>query len=124
MILGIGIDIVDIKRISHWLEVKGLPERFFHPNEIKKIYGKKEEAGRSLAAHFAVKEAFGKALGTGLTGIKLKDITVESTAHGKPYLRLLGTAETAFKNAGGQNSHISLTHEKGIAAAVVLIEGN
>lgn len=122
MILGIGIDIVDIKRISRWLNVSGLPERYFCKTELEMIRKKGKEAAMSLASHFAAKEAFGKALGTGLHGIKLKDITVSNSAGGKPSLQLFGSAEKAFKKAGCNNSHISLTHEKGIAAAVVLLE--
>lgn len=122
MILGIGIDIVDINRISHWLNVNGLPERYFCKSELDLIRKKGKDAAMSLAAHFAAKEAFGKALGSGLSGIKLKDITVENMNNGKPCLRLFGTAEKALNKAGAKNSHISLTHEKGIAAAVVLIE--
>ncbi|MDR3201221.1 MAG: holo-ACP synthase, partial [Spirochaetales bacterium] len=71
---------------------------------------------------FAAKEAFGKALGTGLAGFELKDVEV-FRAEGRPELRLSGGAQEALKNLGGEKVFLSLSHEADIAAAMVVIEG-
>jgi holo-[acyl-carrier protein] synthase len=123
VILGIGIDVVHVKRIDHWLTVPGLPERFFHPGEMEDAIRHGESSrSLSLAARFAAKEAFGKALGTGLWGIRLKDIQVENTPYGKPDIVLYGTALEKFQASGGGRILLSLTHERDNAIAMVVIE--
>lgn len=121
-IIGIGLDAVNIERIQHWLTVPGLPERFFNPEELKNARSRGRGCASSLAARFAAKEAFGKALGIGLKSITLKDILVVNDNKGKPYLKLFDTALLAFNNAGASFSHLSITHEKKIALAIVIIE--
>ncbi|TXT41744.1 MAG: holo-acyl-carrier protein synthase [Spirochaetes bacterium] len=122
MISGIGIDIVHVDRIFRWLEIPGLVDRFFHPQEI--TAASRRGAGRalSLAARFAAKEAFGKALGTGLAGMQLKDIQVKNDHNGKPCIILERTALEKFHSLGGGTIHCSLTHEGENAVAMVLIE--
>jgi holo-[acyl-carrier protein] synthase len=122
MILGIGVDVVHVRRIEHWLTVPGLPERFFHPEELTAARGRGDTLALSLAARFAAKEAFGKALGTGLAGIKLRDIQVENTPYGRPDIVLAGTALEKFQAAGGGRILLSLTHERDNAIAMVVIE--
>lgn len=122
MILGIGVDVVHVRRIDHWLTVPGLPERFFHPEELEAANQRGSTRSLSLAARFAAKEAFGKALGTGLRGIKLRDIQVENTPHGRPDIVLSGTALDKFLAAGGGRVLLSLTHERDNAIAMVVIE--
>ncbi|UTC61259.1 holo-ACP synthase [Treponema sp. OMZ 787] len=123
MILGLGIDIVEVSRLEKWLSDKKLLERFFCKEEIEYVLSKENGAALSLAVRFAAKEAFGKALGTGLTGIELKDIAVSNDKAGMPYLKLSGTALEALNKKGGASCHLSLSHEKTTAAAVVIIEG-
>ncbi len=122
MILGLGVDIVHVRRIHHWLAVPGLVQRFFHPDEIVAAEGRGHSAALSLAARFAAKEAFGKALGTGLSGIALRDIQVMNNHNGRPDMKLYGTALARFEAAGGRGLHLSLTHESDNAVAVVIIE--
>ncbi|PIE98476.1 MAG: 4'-phosphopantetheinyl transferase [Treponema sp.] len=122
MILGIGIDTVDVDRMQKWLTVKGLPERFFHLYELQVAYENTKTTALTLAARFAAKEAFGKALGTGLSNIKLRDICVKNDTLGKPQLYITGTAKVAAEKMSVDALHISLTHEKKIAVAVVLLE--
>ncbi|NLJ47448.1 MAG: holo-ACP synthase [Treponema sp.] len=122
MILGIGVDVVHVRRIEHWLTVPGLPERFFHPEELSAARSRGNTLSLSLAARFAAKEAFGKALGTGLAGIKLRDIKVENTPYGRPDIVLAGTALDKFRAAGGGRILLSLTHERDNAIAMVVIE--
>ncbi|MDR0323426.1 MAG: holo-ACP synthase [Treponema sp.] len=122
MITGIGIDIVHIKRMERWLIDSKLMERFFHPQEIAIIASRGKSASQSLAAKFAAKEAFGKALGTGLANIKLKDIMVNNTFNGKPEIKMFGTALKAFSLSGADKVHVSLTHETEKAIAMVVLE--
>lgn len=122
MISGIGIDIVHVRRIQHWLDVPGLVERFFHPQEIADARARGAGCPLSLAARFAAKEAFGKALGTGLARIKLGDIIVRNDSKGRPFLLLEGTAKARFDETGGGIVHCSLTHEGENAVAMVVIE--
>jgi holo-[acyl-carrier protein] synthase len=123
MITGIGIDIVRIDRMKRWIVRPMLMKRYFHENEISDARGKGDAAfAMALAARFAAKEAFGKALGTGLMGISLKEIQVENNRSGKPGITLYGKAKAAYEKTGGRYIHLSLTHETDNAVAVVVIE--
>jgi holo-[acyl-carrier protein] synthase len=123
MILGIGIDIVHVGRIRHWESVPGLVERYFHPDEVSDARSRGAGESLSLAARFAAKEAFGKALGTGLAGIRLGDIQVVNDRNGRPEIVLHGTALARLGAVGGARVHVSLTHERDNAVAVAIIEG-
>ena len=122
MITGIGIDIVHVNRMERWRKVPGLPERYFRPEELAVAMSRGKGAGISLAARFAAKEAFGKALGTGLEGIVLKDISVVNLRNGRPEMQVSGTALDALKKNGANRIHLSLTHETDNAAAMVVLE--
>ena len=122
MIIGIGVDIVQVERIAKWRNTPGLLERFFHPDELSDMHSRGTGMEMSLAAHFAAKEAFGKALGTGLTGIVLQDIMVKSNNNGKPEIMVSGTAMKALENSGANKVHLSLAHEKDYAIAMVVLE--
>ncbi|MCX7788336.1 MAG: holo-ACP synthase [Spirochaetes bacterium] len=123
MILGIGIDVIQVERIRRWGSIPGLYERYFHPQELETARRNGQNAVLSLAARFAAKEAFGKALGTGLYGIQLRDINVVNDPHGKPELLLEGKALEIFRKLGGKKVHVSLTHEEDYAIAMVVLEG-
>ena len=88
MIVGIGVDMVRARRMDRWRGVPNLLERYFHPDELSVALGRGYGASLSLAARFAAKEAFGKALGTGLAGIVLKDIMVINNDRGRPEIRV------------------------------------
>lgn len=122
MIIGIGVDVVHVHRLERWQTIPGLLERFFHPDELSAALSKGSGTTLSLAARFAAKEAFGKALGRGLAGIILKDIMVVNHHNGKPEIVLFGTALQALKQSGAARVHISLTHERDNAIAMVVIE--
>ena len=122
MITGIGIDIVQITRMEQWLCNQKLLERYFHAEEIALAFSRGKGASLTLAARFAAKEAFGKALGTGLAEISLKDIMVINRENGKPDLTLVGTAQQAFEKSGANRVHISLSHERENAIAMVVLE--
>jgi holo-[acyl-carrier protein] synthase len=122
MIIGTGIDIVRIDRMKKWIVRPLLMERYFHEKEIENSRLKGAGSAMFFAARFAAKEAFGKALGTGLMGISLKEIHLENTTHGKPIINLYGKAKEAFEKTGGTKIHVSLTHETDNALAIVIIE--
>ncbi|MCL2442607.1 MAG: holo-ACP synthase [Treponema sp.] len=122
MITGVGIDIVEVKRMERWLNNSSLLERYFHSEEIALAYARKNSAALTLSARFAAKEAFGKALGTGLAQLALKDIMVLNRENGKPYILLTGTAQKAFESSGANRMHISLSHERDNAIAIIILE--
>jgi holo-[acyl-carrier protein] synthase len=122
MITGIGIDIVHVRRLERWQKIPGLLERYFHPDELLSARNKGPGAALSLAARFAAKEAFGKALGTGLKGIVLKDIMVVNRHNGSPVIEVFGTARRALEKSGAGGIHISLTHERDNAVAMIVLE--
>ena len=122
MITGIGVDMVRVQRMDRWRNVPGLLERYFHDEELFASLAKGYGASLSLAARFAAKEAFGKALGTGLAGIVLKDIMVVNNSKGKPEIRVFGTARAALDENGANRTHLSITHERDSAVAMVVLE--
>lgn len=122
MIVGLGIDVVHVRRLERWKAIPGLLDRFFHPEELRTALDRGAAASLSLAARFAAKEAFGKALGTGLAGIVLKDIKVANHHNGRPEMVLYGSALAALARSGAQRVHLSMTHERDNAIAVVVLE--
>ena len=122
MIIGTGIDLIDVSRIAHWLDNPPLCLRYFHPDELTAVRSRSCDAPRSLAARFAVKEAFAKALGTGFAGLRLKDIRVENEKSGRPKLILEGSAAAAMRWSGADRTHLSIAHEGSFAAAQVILE--
>lgn len=122
MITGCGVDIVNVKRFLKLAENNHFLDRFFHPDEVAYIVQNKKNASESLAVRFAAKEAFGKALGTGLFGLQLKEICVQRTANGKPEMHLFGNAQKKLQLNGANHIHLSLSHEKEYAIAQVILE--
>ena len=122
MIIGIGLDLVSVQRMAHWLEDPRLCLRYFHPSEFETIQQRGRDAAKSLAARFAAKEAFGKALGTGFAGLRLRDIRVENESSGRPRLYVEGTAASAMAELGARHIHLSITHDGDIAAAQIILE--
>jgi len=122
VIKGIGVDAVYVSRMEKWRKTPGLLERYFHSEELSAALEKGGSADLSLAARFAAKEAFGKALGTGLGGIVLKDIMLKNKYNGQPEILVSGTALSALENSGAGKIHVSLTHEKDYAIAMVVLE--
>jgi holo-[acyl-carrier protein] synthase len=100
-----------------------MQDRFFHPDELQTIRSRKGLSFyQSLAARFAAKEAFGKALGSGLKGLSLKDLEVTQDENGKPCLHIHGSAVEVLRRIGLCSVHLSLSHEDGFAMAMVIIE--
>ena len=123
-IFGIGTDIANINRIKKSLKNKNFINRLFNKNEIKKCNNQKNKAN-CYAKRFAAKEAFSKALGTGISqGINFKEIIVYNIKSGKPGIRLLGNTKKIVKkmiNKKRINIFLSLSDDKPFAVATVVI---
>ena len=122
MILGIGLDVVEISRIGKAWERFGnrFARRILHASEIDCLPGQKVQF---LASRFAAKEAAVKALGTGFSqGIIPTDIAVVSMPGGRPVLRVYNKAEERLRQLGADHAHLSLTHGREVVAAVVILE--
>lgn len=120
MILGIGTDLVENRRLERWLAQPGLLARYFTPAELADVETSSHPAA-SLAARFAAKEAFGKALGTGLAGLALRDIETRRAANGRPDLIVAGAARRALETRKAR-VHLSLSHEEAYSIAFVVLE--
>ena len=124
MILGMGIDVVEVERLDQALQRHGerLERRVFTDGELL-VCRKRGDRIQALAARFAAKEACLKALGTGWAGgLAFRQIEVVRAATGAPRLQLHGPAAERAASLGVRRSHLSLTHQPGVAAAVVLLE--
>lgn len=116
MIIGTGIDLVDIPRFERTLErTPKLLQRLFAPNE----HGLRLP---SLAARYAAKEALIKTLG-GSDGLHWTEIEIASEASGQPHFVLSGSTAEAVAARGITRLHLTLTHDAGLAAAFVVAEG-
>ena len=125
MILGLGLDMVEISRIARaWKRFEDrFAKRILHADELSHFYGLNSTKVQFLASRFAVKEAAVKALGTGFSnGIFPPDIAVATLPGGQPELRLYGKARERFDHMNANRMHVSLTHGKETTAAVVILE--
>jgi len=116
MIIGVGIDVVDIARFGSRLERT--------PRLLERLFTASERVLRteSLAARFAAKEALAKALGAPV-GLHWSDVTVARDDNGRPHLQVGGTVAARAERLGVRHLHVSLSHDAGIASAVVIAEG-
>ena len=123
MISGTGIDIIEVKRIQTVMERDiGFREKIFTVGEIEYCETKKNKY-QHYAARFSAKEAFLKAIGTGWRfGIRFADIDIYHDDFGKPLIRLTGKAEELALRDGISEIHVSLSHLKEMATAVVIVE--
>ena len=115
MVIGVGIDVVDVGRFTDSLERSpGLRERLF-------TVGERERREASLAARFAAKEALAKALGAP-AGLSWHDAEVVTSPDGRPWFSVTGSVEDRCTELGVERIHLSLSHDAGIASAVVVLE--
>jgi holo-[acyl-carrier protein] synthase len=114
-IVGVGIDVVDIGRFEESLErTPALSERLFTVRE-------RQRPPASLAARFAAKEALAKALGAP-TGMAWLDAEIVNDATGDPQFEISGSVLARANDVGARTIHVSLSHDAGIASAMVVIE--
>ncbi|MFC9234153.1 holo-ACP synthase [Streptomyces decoyicus] len=121
MIIGVGIDVAEIERFGAALErTPELAQRLFIEEELMLPSGERRGIA-SLAARFAAKEALAKALGAP-SGLHWTDAEVYVEDSGQPRLRVRGTVEARAKELGVRSWHVSLSHDAGVASAVVIAE--
>jgi holo-[acyl-carrier protein] synthase len=116
MIVGVGIDVVDVDRFMATLErTPRLREKLFTPEE-------RDLPPSSLAARFAAKEAIAKALGAP-DGLRWHDATVHRVVGGPPEVELRGTVAARAAELHVRNWHLTISHDAGISSAMVIAEG-
>ncbi|HSK61093.1 MAG TPA: holo-ACP synthase [Actinomycetospora sp.] len=114
--MGVGIDVVDVSRFGVTLDrTPTLRERLFTPAE-------RERHLASLAARFAAKEALAKALGAP-SGLHWQDAEVVTGRDGRPWFEVRGTVAHRCRDLGVVEVHLSMSHDAGIASAMVVLEG-
>ena len=122
MIIGVGIDVAEIARFeASLLRTPSLAERLFTEAELVLPSGERRGAA-SLAARFAAKEALAKALGAP-GGMAWTDAEVSTEPSGRPLLTVRGTVAARAEQLGVRSWHLSLSHDAGVASAVVIAEG-
>jgi len=124
MIISTGLDLVSVPRFGRFVEKRGRRglERLFSPDEIEYCLALAHPV-RSFAARFAAKEAFYKALGTGVGPAGgWRDVEVVRLSSGRPILRLHGRAALQARELAVERIHLSLSHIDDTAAATVVLE--
>ncbi len=114
MIVGIGLDITEVFRFSRALERPGMVERLFALSE-------RDAPTERLAGRFAAKEALAKAVGAPL-GLVWTDVEVLAAESGQPYFVFSGTVADRLAELGVANVFLSISHDAGVAAAMVVCE--
>lgn len=124
MIISIGIDIIEVRRVSEVLRrTPRFAERVFTVEERRYCDSRGAAAAQHYAARFAAKEATFKALGTGWAGgIAWQDVEVVSRESGAPALRLSGVAREIYGRTGATRAHLSISHTTEHAIAQVILE--
>ena len=126
MIVGIGSDLCNIERIQNSLDRWGdkFLNRVFTKTERNKAASRPHTRAGTLAKRFAAKEAFSKALGTGIHfPVNWHNVWVENARSGKPSLKFSRVLAALLKRRGIENVYVSLTDEIGMACAFVVVEG-
>jgi holo-[acyl-carrier protein] synthase len=125
MVVGIGVDIIEIERVERALTEHGvrLRERVFTPREIDYCLNAGRPAER-FAARFAAKEAARKALGgaTPVEALGWHEVEIISSPEGAPHLEFHGRADELARALGITRAHLSLSHSRGQAIAMVVLE--
>jgi len=123
MIFGIGVDVLEVRRISETLERFGphFIERLLMPQEQAQLAGTRR-LERFIAMRFAAKEAIVKAMGTGFShGVWIRDVGVVQNAWGKPEVVFSERGERVRKGLGVGEGHVTLTDEAGLVVAVAVL---
>ena len=124
MVIGIGVDIVEIKRIKEAVDRNdNFIEKLFSKEEIE-YFQSRNMRPEYIAGRFAAKEAVSKALGTGFRGFGMKDIVIDRTTLGKPIVVLRGKAKLLAQKSGNCSFHLSISHSQDNAIAYVIMEKN
>ena len=124
LVLGLGVDLCEVPRIAEAVRrhAERFSQRLFLPGEIRRPASSPAYA-EHLAGLFAAKEATMKALGTGMRGIAFREIRIARMPGGPPRLALQGRAHARASALGVQAAHVTITHTRELAVAVVLLLG-
>ncbi len=120
MIKGTGTDIIEIDRIIKAADKQSFLDSIYTKAEQNLYHGNNPQ---TLAGNFAAKEALAKALGCGFKGCSPLEIEVLRKKSGQPFINLYGNTLKIFKDKGGNNIFVSISHSKENAVAFVVIEG-
>lgn len=123
-VVGLGIDVCEIPRVAAAIGRHGarFVERLFRPGEVRRPATSPAYA-EHVAGLFAAKEAAMKALGTGMRGVAFRELAIVRAPGGPPCLALFGRAAVQGRRLGVTGAHVTITHGREIAAAVVLLTG-
>ena len=122
MVYGIGADLVQIDRMEKSLKSEAFWNRVFGEEERQLLFGLGEARRmQSAAANFAAKEAFLKAIGTGIGGFALHEIQAVRKQGGAPGFSFTGNA-AQWVQQNGIKAHLTLSHDAGLAQAFVVLE--
>ena len=124
MIFGVGCDITKVSRFEKWVLSKDMIKRFYNESECISESAGIQRKCEFYASRFAAKEAFSKALGTGIRGFNLNEVFISKDDNEKPEIKVLGNAKKLLEEKCGEKYkiHVSLSHEKEYALAFVAIE--
>jgi holo-[acyl-carrier protein] synthase len=123
MIIGVGVDIVEIRRIKEAVERNNnFLEKLFTDTELEYLNSRKLSP-EYIAGRFAAKEAVSKALGTGIRGFGFRDIEINRNELGKPIVVLKGKAKLIAEQFGKYSMHLSISHGEDSAVAYAVMEG-
>ncbi|MEY4397461.1 MAG: hypothetical protein RLZ53_37 [Actinomycetota bacterium] len=115
MVVGVGVDLVDVTRFEEQVaKTPGLLERLFTATE-------REASMQTVAGRFAAKEALIKALG-GSDGVSWQEVEITKNSSGKPEIQTSGATAKAVADAGVSKLHLSISHDGGMAIAMVVAE--
>lgn len=120
MIIGIGTDIIEIERIRRAVTSEHFKRRVFTETEIKYCESRGKSSAASYAARFAAKEAFFKALGTGIV-TALKEVDVRNDSLGKPEIFISGDTKKLADEKGVTEIFLSISHSRDYATAVAVL---
>jgi holo-[acyl-carrier protein] synthase len=122
MIIGVGIDLQVIAKLTESLAIRAFIQKVFTPAEIALCENHRFPDQR-FAGKFAIKEAFMKAIGSGIRqGVWFAQIEVLNRESGAPYVQLYRDAAQITKHLGAESIHVTLSHSAGIAVGVVILE--
>ncbi len=121
MVLGTGIDVIEVPRIEKAASKDAFLTRIFTDAE-RDYYYASGNSSQTLAGMFAAKEATAKALSAGFVGIAWRDIEILRDDSGKPYAKLWNGAKKRMEDLGGQRIHVSISHVQALAVAQAILE--
>ena len=122
MIAGIGVDLCGIQRMACMLQDEKIMQRMFTEHERAYFAMRNVMGSASAAACYAAKEAFAKALGTGIGAVGFLDIEILHDALGKPIYQVHGKAQSILMERGITACHLSISHEGDMAVAFAVLE--